>query len=59
MQHKSNNKYSDMEIFFVYIYKGLHTRWGGNHSTTEQGMILREKMCGKYGIKFFHVTFRF
>lgn len=57
MQHKSNTV--TCKYFFVYIYKGLHTQWGGNHSTTEQGMILREKMCGKYGIKFFHVTLRF
>lgn len=48
------------KYFFVYVYKGLHTRWkgGGNHSTVEQEIILREKMSGKYGIKFFHVTLR-
>lgn len=39
----------------VYIHGG---RGGGNHSTVEQEIILREKMSGKYGIKFFHVTLR-
>ena len=43
----------------IRVFLSLHTGWAGIRSTTEQWVILRQKIRKKFGITFFHLGLGF